>query len=629
VVVTANDGQASNNTATATTAGVQVSNNAPTFTGTPSVSGTALVGNALSTANPGTADADGDTVTVSYQWQRSSDNVTYSDIASATSTSYTVTAAEAHKYVRCKLTADDGQATNHSTVSSSAGQLVANTAPVAHNDSGSGDAATAINIAVTANDTDVDGDTLTISAVPATTANGATLVNHGTYVTYTGATGWSGADSFSYTVSDGHGGTATASISVEVYGSIHISDGNGDPISGSVSVSSGQSYTVSIGGGSGSFTASVLRPDGSTGSLTISSGTFSLAAPTTGAFAGTYVITITDSVTGDTTQVTVIVPLKVDPERTLLLARDPLRNDMVVWVRGAAAGTLVSLAEDGAATTAGITLTPVNSGVADGTANEGYAAGFTLAVGDDLAAALEVALTAQAGALDGNGSLTAAPPTVYTGQVYGPAGEYVAGATVTLMSTTGGVSQPWSDLIGRITATTDSTGAFTLLAPPLEIDESHSLQAMAAGYAAVSAAASTCTEAAPCIMTMAAETTAAAPTLSPGTGSYFESVTVTLESTTVGATLRYTLDGTVPSLTNGIDVANGTAVVIKTSGTLRVIAYKAGLNLSAVSTAAYEIKQRNGGSNVLGVGAFGMEGLALIGFAALRRRWGWRTRSGR
>jgi CSLREA domain-containing protein len=629
VVVTGNDGQASNNTVSATTAGVQLANNAPTLSGTPAVSGTARVGHALSTVNPGTADADGDTVTVSYQWQRSSDNVTYSDIATATGTSYVLTAAEAHKYVRCQLTADDGQTTNHSTTGNSAGQVVANTAPVAGDDSTSVDAATAINIAVISNDADVDGDTLTVSSVPAATANGATLVNHSTYVTYTGASGWNGTDSFTYTVSDGHGGTATASVSVEVFGSIHLSDGNGDPIAGSVSVNSGESYTVTLSGGSGSFTASVLRPDGTTGSLSVAAGTFSLAVPTRGAFAGTYTITITDSVTGDSTEVTVTVPLKVDAERPLLLARDPLRNDMVVRVRGAAADAVVALTADNAAITAGVTLAPLNGGVADaGNEDEGYPASFTLAVPDDLAAALNVELAAQTGALDGSGNVAAAPPTVHSGKVYGPSGEYVVGATVTLNTTIGGDTQPWSDLIGRITATTDATGGFTLLAPPLAGGESHSVQVTADGYAAVSADAATCTEASPCLLAMTAETDAAAPTFSPAGGRYVKSVTVTIESTTTGATLRYTLDGSTPSLSNGIEAGNGTAVVINASSTLRVIAYKPGLNASAVSEATYEITPANGSKNSLGLGAFGMEALALIGLAALRRRW-WGSRSGR
>ena len=38
----------------------------------------------------------------------------------------------------------------------------------------------------------------------------------GSVVTYTPETGYTGADSFTYTISDGHGGTATATVNVTV-----------------------------------------------------------------------------------------------------------------------------------------------------------------------------------------------------------------------------------------------------------------------------------------------------------------------------------------------------------------------------------------------------------------------------
>ena len=79
-----------------------------------------------------------------------------------------------------------------------------------------------------ANDTDADGDTLTVSAVDATSANGAsiTLNNDGT-ISYdpTGSAtiqalgdGDTLEDSFTYTISDGKGGTDTATVTVVVAG---------------------------------------------------------------------------------------------------------------------------------------------------------------------------------------------------------------------------------------------------------------------------------------------------------------------------------------------------------------------------------------------------------------------------
>jgi hypothetical protein len=94
-----------------------------------------------------------------------------------------------------------------------------NDAPVAVNDVATvaEDATVAIN--VTANDLDVDGDVLGIIAVSTPAHGTATLLTLGPdagRVSYTPAANFAGADSFTYTVSDGHGGTATASVSVTV-----------------------------------------------------------------------------------------------------------------------------------------------------------------------------------------------------------------------------------------------------------------------------------------------------------------------------------------------------------------------------------------------------------------------------
>ncbi|MEP4524817.1 MAG: chitobiase/beta-hexosaminidase C-terminal domain-containing protein, partial [Alloalcanivorax venustensis] len=72
-------------------------------------------------------------------------------------------------------------------------------------------------------------------------------------------------------------------------------------------------------------------------------------------------------------------------------------------------------------------------------------------------------------------------------------------------------------------------------------------------------------------------------------GAYPGGVTVTLESTTPGATLRYTLDGTTPTPTEGIEVANRTRLSLDADTTIKVIGYKAGLNVSDVATARYTI----------------------------------------
>ena len=69
-------------------------------------------------------------------------------------------------------------------------------------------------IPVLANDSDVDGDALTVTSVTAP-ANG-TSSNSGNGVLYTPRTGFFGTDTFSYTISDGRGGSATATVTVTV-----------------------------------------------------------------------------------------------------------------------------------------------------------------------------------------------------------------------------------------------------------------------------------------------------------------------------------------------------------------------------------------------------------------------------
>ncbi len=69
-------------------------------------------------------------------------------------------------------------------------------------------------IPVLDNDTDPEGDGLSI--VDVTQPANGTVVNNGDSLTYTPNPGFVGTDTFSYTVDDGHGGQATASVSIEV-----------------------------------------------------------------------------------------------------------------------------------------------------------------------------------------------------------------------------------------------------------------------------------------------------------------------------------------------------------------------------------------------------------------------------
>jgi hypothetical protein len=90
-----------------------------------------------------------------------------------------------------------------------------NTPPVANDDFATTVKNTAVTIAVLANDFDPDGDPLTvIEAVHSTM--GMTIINPDGTITYHPMPGWWGGDTFTYTISDGRGGTDTATVTLEV-----------------------------------------------------------------------------------------------------------------------------------------------------------------------------------------------------------------------------------------------------------------------------------------------------------------------------------------------------------------------------------------------------------------------------
>lgn len=86
---------------------------------------------------------------------------------------------------------------------------------------------------------------------------------------------------------------------------------------------------------------------------------------------------------------------------------------------------------------------------------------------------------------------------------------------------------------------------------------------------------------------------AAKPSLSPGGGTYTNAQSVTIKSSTSGATIRYTTDGNKPTPTTGT-VYTG-PVSIAASTTLKAIAYKSGTTNSTVASGNYVIDGSSGG----------------------------------
>ena len=94
-----------------------------------------------------------------------------------------------------------------------------NTAPVAADDSGfstpAGEALSISSSALLSNDTDADGDSLSVTGVGSAT-HGSVSRDSGGNVTFTPEAGYQGEAGFSYTISDGKGGTDSARVTVDV-----------------------------------------------------------------------------------------------------------------------------------------------------------------------------------------------------------------------------------------------------------------------------------------------------------------------------------------------------------------------------------------------------------------------------
>src|SRR6185295_13193616 len=65
------------------------------------------------------------------------------------------------------------------------------------------------------NDSDPDGDPLSVT-VSTTSANGGGITVSDGWVFYTPASGFTSTDSFTYTITDGQGGSATGTVTVAV-----------------------------------------------------------------------------------------------------------------------------------------------------------------------------------------------------------------------------------------------------------------------------------------------------------------------------------------------------------------------------------------------------------------------------
>lgn len=91
---------------------------------------------------------------------------------------------------------------------------------------------------------------------------------------------------------------------------------------------------------------------------------------------------------------------------------------------------------------------------------------------------------------------------------------------------------------------------------------------------------------------------ASPPTFSPAPGGFSSGQNVTLSTTTSGAVIRYTTDGSAPTSSSPV---YGSAIPVSTSTTIKAAAFKSGLEASPVVTGVYAIGQIVGGPDWVSV----------------------------
>ncbi len=95
-------------------------------------------------------------------------------------------------------------------------------------------------INVLGNDSDVDGDPVTVTAVTQGAHGSVAIISGGTGVSYTPAANFFGSDSFTYTIGDGHGNSDTATVNVTVY---NVNDA---PVAGPDSYATDSNTTLNV-----------------------------------------------------------------------------------------------------------------------------------------------------------------------------------------------------------------------------------------------------------------------------------------------------------------------------------------------------------------------------------------------
>ena len=172
----------------------------------------------------------------------------------------------------------------------------------------------------------------------------------------------------------------------------------------------------------------------------------------------------------------------------------------------------------------------------------------------------------------GGGSTTVATPTFSPG-----GGTYSSAQTVTISTATAGASIRYT--VDGSTPTASST----LYAGPISVPTSRTINAIGILSGATNSAVASAT--------YTIGNSVAPPTFNPPGGSYPATQTVTLSTTTAGASIRYTVDGSTPTASSTLYTG---PISVPTSRTVNAIGILSGSANSAVASATYTIGTQAG-----------------------------------
>ena len=193
------------------------------------------------------------------------------------------------------------------------------------------------------------------------------------------------------------------------------------------------------------------------------------------------------------------------------------------------------------------------------------------------AVAISANTTLQAIAYETGYTNSSVASAVYTLQCITPAftpvaGTYGAVQTVTINTTTTGASIRYTT-----NGTTPSSTLGTVYSSPVSITATSTLEAIAYASGIANSPIAIGRYAIQC----------GTPSFTPAAGSYGLAQTVTISSTSSGATIRYTTDGSTPTETAG--TVYSSPVTISVTATLNAIAYQTGIADSPVTSGVYTI----------------------------------------